>query len=340
MRLVVVFLISLIFAALGLAQFRSTTQLVVAPVTVTDARGRNIDGLTADDLILSDNSVPQATQMDWMTYPIDLVVAVQASANSAAVIDKLGGSGILFTQLLAGHAGETAMISFSDDVRVHQDFTGDPDSLIHAMRMLRMEGDDAHMLDAMHQALLMLEQRPAERRRIILMIAEKRDRGSEATLADVMTQVQRLNAAVYWLTYSPFLQPFTVKPRTMEDLKPIDQRSKYPMCGLCPKPDDRAAPLDVGPGGLKYAIGELMRLKEPDLSSLFTANTGGSTLNFLAKNALEHAIQLVSAEVHRQYILTFEPKGGEPGAFHTIQVTVKNRPELQVKTRAGYWAVR
>ena len=49
------------------AQFRSTVPLVVAPVTVTDAKGRNVDGLTAEDLLLYDNSVPQAVQMDWMT---------------------------------------------------------------------------------------------------------------------------------------------------------------------------------------------------------------------------------------------------------------------------------
>ena len=47
--------------------------------------------------------------MDWATYPIDLVVAVQTSANSGAVLDKLGGSGILFSQLLAADAGETAI---------------------------------------------------------------------------------------------------------------------------------------------------------------------------------------------------------------------------------------
>jgi hypothetical protein len=57
--------------------------------------------------------------MDWMMYPIDLVVAVQTSSNSGAVIDKLGGSGILFTQLLAADAGQTAVISFSDEVTVH-----------------------------------------------------------------------------------------------------------------------------------------------------------------------------------------------------------------------------
>ena len=324
----------------GWAQFKSDVPLVVAPTTVTDSKGHYVDGLTTDDLILYDNNVPQATQMDWMTYPIDLVVAVQTSSNSGAVIDKLGGSGILFTQLLAADAGETAVLSFSDEVKVHQEFTSNPDLVIHALRMLRMEGGGAHMLDALRQALLMLEQRPPRRRRIILMIAEKRDRSSSAKLAEVMERVERLNAAVYWLTYSPLLEPFTVKAKTAEDLKPEAERIKVRKCDLCPAPDDTPVPADLGPGGPIYAIGELMRLHKPDLASLFTKTTGGRTMNFLKKNALEQAIQLVGEEVHRQYILSFQPKGAEPGKFHAIRAAVKNRPELQAKTREGYSALQ
>jgi VWFA-related protein len=328
------------FACAGWAQFKSTAPLVVAPTTVTDSKGHYVDGLTPQDLILYDNNVPQTIQMDWMMYPIDLVVAVQTSENSGAMIDKLGGAGILFTQLLAADAGETAVISFSDEVKVHEDFTADADAVIHALRMLRKEGGDAHMLDALRQALLMLERRPAGRRRIILMIAEKRDRASQAKLPDVMEQVERLNAAIYWLTYSPMLQPFTAKPKTAEDLKPEAERIKGPQCAACPAPDDAPVPPDLGPGGLMYTIGELVRLHQPDLASLFTKTTGGRTLNFLKKNALEQAIQLVGEEVHRQYILSFQPKGGEPGTFHTIRVTVNGRPELRTKTRDGYWSLQ
>ena len=46
-------------------------------------------------------------------------------------------------------------------------------------------------------------------------------------------------------------------------------------------------------------------------------------------------------EVHRQYILSFEPKGGRgPEKFHAIRVVVKDRPELRAKTREGYWALQ
>jgi hypothetical protein len=195
------------------------------------------------------------------------------------------------------------------------------------------------MLDALGQALLMLEQRPPGRRRIILMVAERRDRSSKAKLPDVMERVQRLNATVYWLTYSPFLEPFTVRPKTAEELKPEAERIKIRKCDMCPAPDDTGVPADLGPGGTIYALGELIRLHQPDLSSLFTKTTGGRALSFLKKNALEQAIQRVGEEAHRQYILSFEPRGGEPGEFHAVRVTARNRPEFQAKTREGYWAL-
>jgi len=64
------------------------------------------------------------------------------------------------------------------------------------------------------------------------MIAEKRDRASAAKLPEVMERVQRLNATVYWLTYAPFLEPFTVKPKTAEDLKPEAEADHETVCRL------------------------------------------------------------------------------------------------------------
>jgi VWFA-related protein len=329
MRLATPLATLLLLAAAARAQFKSTVPLVVAPTSVTDAKGHYVDGLTAQDLVLYDNDIPQPMQMDWTAYPIDLVIAIQTSSNSGAVLDKLGGSGILATQLVAADAGQTAVLSFSDEVNLRQDFTGNPDLVSHALRMLRKDGDGAHMLDALRQALVMLQRRPLDRRRIILMVAEKRDRSSAAKLDDVMEQLERVNAAVYWLTFSPFLEPFTRKAMTAEDLKPIAKRNKL-------QPDNTAVPQDVGSGN---ALGELYRLHKPDLAALFARTTGGDTLSFLKKDALEQSIHRIGAEVHSQYILSFQPKTSDSGKFHTIRVVVKDRPDFHVRTRAGYWAL-
>src|SRR5579864_9464099 len=123
----------LLFVCAASAQFKSTVPLVVAPTTVKDAKGRYVDGLTERDLVLYDNNVPQPIQMDWSVYPISLVVAVQTSASAGAILNKFNGSGILFTQLLAADAGETAVLSFSNQIELRQDFTSNPDAVAHAL---------------------------------------------------------------------------------------------------------------------------------------------------------------------------------------------------------------
>jgi hypothetical protein len=83
------------------AQLKSTVPLVVAPITVTGAKGHYIECLTERDLLLYDNNVPQPIHLEYSAYPISLVVAVETNSNSEPAINKLGGSGILFANLIA-----------------------------------------------------------------------------------------------------------------------------------------------------------------------------------------------------------------------------------------------
>jgi VWFA-related protein len=306
------------------AQFKTTTTLVIAPTTVVDAKGNFVDGLDAGSLVLYDNNVKQPIQVDEAIYPISLAVAIQTSASSAAILDKLGDSGILFSELLAGDAGETAILTFSDEVRVRQDFTGDPDLLQRAMHM-HVQGNGSTTLEGVMTALRMLSQRQPERRRIILMIAEKRDRSSKVKLPTVLNEAQRENVLIYWLTYSPFLTPFTARPKTIKSTDP--------------KIDGTPLPPDDAPGSLLSIFTELGHRSKPDAADQLSSTTGGRAIGFLKKDALEEAVRAIGAEVHRQYILSFQPAPAKPGQFHSIRVAVKDRPDLKARTRAGYWTV-
>lgn len=316
-------------------QFRSTGQLVVAPTTVKDSRGRMVDGLEPSDLILYDNNVLRPIQSDTAVYPISLVVAVESSENSKAVLNKLGSSGILFTQLLAADQGETALISFSDQVTQIVDFTSDPDDLTHELKRMRPDGGGAVVLDGLMQALDMLAHRKPGRRLIVLMISESRDRSSTNKLLEVVQRVQQLNAAIYWLTYSTTLTRYTDRRvTTYGDIE--DPKEK----GKDKEKDETPVPGEPPPMDLLAPFTTLAHLTKPNLADLFTRVTGAQQIAFLTKGALESAIHDIGDEIHSQYILTFPPAGGQPGLFHTIRVQVKNRTDLKVKTREGYWAVQ
>ena len=324
------------------AQFKSTVPLVVSPVTVTDARGRFVDDLTAKDLALYDNGVPQPVQLDIAIHPISLVVAVEANSASIAVLDKLGRSGALFTDLLSGDAGETALLTFSDRVAVAQDFTADSTTLNKVLRNLRARGDGAAVIDAVAQSLRLLSTRAPGRRRVMLVIAESRDRSSELKIDGLMRRAELQNTAVYWLTYSTLLVPFTDKRKTKWDRMTDEQKedpkrmrsSKVPS-----KDEEEPLPMDMAPGSLIQIFTELAHKSKVNAAELLTRTTGGRTFSFLKQSGLESAIEAVGAEVHRQYIVNFQPKPDAAGVLHRIRVEVRGRPELRVRAREGYWSV-
>ena len=128
---------------------KSTATLVIAPTTITDAKGHYVDGIDPDNLILYDNGVRQPIHVDESFNPISLVVAIQTSESSAAVLDKFGSSGNLLSDLLAGDRGEIAVVTFSDDVRLRQDnFTTNSARITAALNPLHPQGTGAMALDA------------------------------------------------------------------------------------------------------------------------------------------------------------------------------------------------
>ena len=307
MRALALFLLT---AAIACAQFKSTAALVIAPTTVTDSKGKYIDALDPADLVLYDNGVRQPIQVDESYNPISLVVAVQTSANSAAILDKLGTSGILFTDLLAGDRGETALVTFSDEVRTLRDFTASSDILAAGLGSLHVQGTGAVALEAVMRSLAMLAKRKSGRRRILLVIAEKRDRSSKVKFPVVLREAQRQNVLIYWLSYSPFLEQSAAQ-----------------------------TPAEAGPQNLLNVFTEMDQQGKPDNSVELTRATGGRALRFLKKEALEEAIQAISGEVHGQYIVSFTPPEGKAGQYHAIRIEVRGHPEWTARTRAGYWAM-
>jgi len=332
MRCVVVLLLS---ACAVWPQFRGASQLVLAPTTIRDSKGKMVDGLDPSDLILYDNNVLRPIQADMAAYPISLVVAVESGDSSKAVLDKLGNSGILFSQVVAADAGETALLSFSDHVTPLVDFTSDPDDLSNALKRIRPDGSGDAALEGLMKALDMLAHRRPGRRLIVLMIAETRDRSSKLKLPEVVQRVQQLNAGVYWLAYSTTWTRYTDRRVTIYgDIEDPAQKGKDK------EKDETPVATDSPPMDLLAPFKELAHVTKPNLADLFTRITGGQQAAFLTKGALESAIHEIGDEIHRQYILTFRPAEGQPGQFHTIRVQVKDRPDLKAKTREGYWDVQ
>jgi VWFA-related protein len=298
----------------GNPTIRTNVPLVLLPVTVTDGKGHFIDGLTADDFVVSDEGATQKIRLDTagtVLAPISLVVAVQTSSIAAAALAKIQQIGSIIRPAIAGERGQVAVIAYDREVRLIQEFTGDETAVRNAIAKLNPRTPkNGALLDAIAQGIKLLEARPESNRRVLLFLGESRDRGSKAQLGPLVEAAQRANIAVYPVTYSAQKTAWTARP---EDAPPP-------------------------PGGPDYigGFGELFRFGKADAADTLARTTGGRQLSFATQHGLETALTNDGAELHNQYLISFAPLESIGNRYRRVQVRIPSRKAV-VRVRPGYW---
>ncbi len=294
---------------------QANAPLVLVAATVTDKKGNLIDGLTAEDFIVADDGVRQDIRLDTsdtVLAPVSLVIAVQCSGISAAVLAKINRVGGMIQPLVAGDRGRAAVIAFDDEVRVLQDFTGDQTKIRVAFERIEPRVIRAgKMIEAVAESVKMLDARPLNSRRILLILSESRDRRSKMKLADAIVMAQRAGVLIYPATYSAYATPWTARPEDNPSM----------------------------PGGPDYMGGvvDLMRLGTTNTAEAFARATGGHHLSFETLGGLEKAITRAGEEIHGQYLLSFVPRESNNKGFHHIEVAVPTKSDSIIRARPGYW---
>ncbi len=316
--------------------FKSQSQLVIVPVTVTDKKGNRIWDLKEEDFTLLDNGQKRKVTVEpWGTYEshISLVVVVETSFLSDAALTKIRKMASLLTNI-TGDTGEIAVISADSSVHSLLDFTTQWEPLQEAFEKLHSSTDRAgHVLDGVSAGIVLLAHRPSTNRRIILMLSEGHDRGSHARSMDVLTFAEKENVIIYSITYSPFVTPFTVKYAAPAPMSSNNPRLPPPPTTVAMAGVQNVAPatLELGPN-----FAEIVRSFRINFGKTLADYTGGRELSFATQDRLENDLTTLSVEVHSQYQISFVPPDDKMPVYHEIEVQV-NHPDLVVRARPGYW---
>lgn len=292
---------------------RTTVRLVVAPTTVMDRSGSYVSGLGERDFRLYDNGKLRDIRVDVTYIPISLVIAVQSSSFSAEALNKVRRIGSMIEPLVTGERGEVAVTAFDSEVRVLQEFTSNFDDVQKALGRLGPGDEGAKMIDAVAESVRLLAACPPERRRVLLVFGETRDRSSKLKLEDVITGAEQENVTIYPVTYSAYLTSFGSKP------------------GTTPPPNCCAGVNIIA------VLREIGRLAKTNTTEALSTYTGGRHLSFARQKSLEQSVARIGEELHSQYLLSFQAGPDEDAVFHSIEVRLPDRPELSVRTRPGYW---
>jgi VWFA-related protein len=276
------------------------------------------------------------------------VVAIQTPGISKAVLEKVHKIGSMILPLVTGERGCAAVVAFSERIGWIQECTNNEDALAHAFELVRPgEAKSARMLDAVDESIQRLRQHSTSRR-VLLLISESRDRGSEMAIDQVALAAQTVGVTGYAATYSAFKTAFTSKSSATGEpgmpkvpKMPSEQTGTLsggpPHCGPfgCPDPP---MPLAEERVDILSGIGELVRLGKTNATQALTKGTGRVTFPFTRLIGLEEAIQKLGAELQSQYLLSFTPEDRTDG-YHTLEVRV-SCGDFRVRARPGYWSTQ
>jgi VWFA-related protein len=315
-------------------QIRVGTNEVIVPITVTDPRGEFVLDLSRRDFHVFEDGVEQTIDhWDLAGDPLAVVLVLETSSRLQAMIPAIHSLGSIFTETVMALGGEGAVVTYDSTVDVRQTFTPDHDAIHKAIASTTFTGLGTNLYDAMAAAVQLSAAQPPTRRRIMLIVGESQDTGSTAKLAQVVRDAAHANISIY-----------AVGPSSAgADLRA--NRTGTPALKIPGLP-----PANVSSPGIALNGRPLYDLMTPAIWLLergtnewknhqlqvAAAATGGIQYRAFRDSTLRSALDKIGAELHAQYIVSYQTNAAHIPGFHTIGVDV-SRPNLTVRTRPGYY---
>ncbi len=325
-------------ASQDLYKLRVTTNFVLLPVMVKDGQGRRVDGLLPKDFTVLENGKKQ-TLTYFTSDPFQLSVAVVLDLGMADVaVQKVNQT---YSALVGAFSpyDEFALYTYSSTVTRVTDFTGRPEKLtaaLDAMKLVRggsygppvlggplapgppmangipigtqgpppvyTPAKESHVLnDAILRAALDLSKRERTRRKVIFVISDGRERGSQASYRQVLKLLE---------THGIQVKAVVLDQGALPLYKQVEK------------------------------LHHVFRQGYADILPRYTnATGGGDVFTELTRNAIEEAYAEITSEARNQYTLGYAPKAiGGSSAYRTIEVLVAKRG-LNIYTKAGYYPI-
>jgi VWFA-related protein len=322
----------------GLYTIRTPVNFVLIPVMVKDSQGRRVDGLLPKDFVVRENGKAQALTY-FTSDPFQLSVAVVLDVGMADVaLQKVNQT---YSALVGAFSpyDEFALYTYSSTVTRVTDFTGRPERLtaaLDAMKLVRggsygppvlggplsnqgpmingipvgTQGPppvvtppkEAHVLnDAILRAALDLSKRDRTRRKVIFVISDGRERGSQASYKDVLKLLE---------THGIQVKAVVLDQGALPGYKQVEK------------------------------LHHVFRQGYADILPKYTnATGGGDVFTELTRNSIEEAYAQITSEARNQYTLGYTPKAvAGASAYRDVEVLV-NKKGLNIYTKAGYYPV-
>ena len=296
----------------GAPTLRVTTNEVLVPTLVEKKDGDILYGLKPADFVLQDNGVPQKirVQEEMDTAPISLVVAVEEGGASVLEFGKLAKLGPLLDLFLADPRSQAALVGFDSKPHLIDDYTHSGEQLTGDLQHLEPGDGGASILDTVSYAVDLLESRPKDYRRVLLLISEERDHGSKHMKpVQLIRKIGQSDVLVLSVSFSPS------RAELLHDLKDNG--------------DDRTM-------NMVSALVMAVKAFKKNVAKEVAEMSGGEYTTFTGNKKFEQRVVDAAKHVRNRYLITFSPSDPSPG-LHTIRVKTTQDSGARIVARADYW---
>ena len=292
--------------------FKSGAKTVAVYATVTDGSGRLVPDLTRDDFEIKDSGKVQPISVfsnDLQT--IRVVMMLDRSGSMRGNFRLVEAAGEAFVRALL--PDDKARIgSFAERIQIDPDtFTSDKAALVTILRTKLQEQGPTPLWNSVDAAITALKLEDG--RKVVLVFTDGADapgnfKSNNLSFMDIARRAQQTDVMVYAIG--------------LESAGPARVGGGLGGGGL-------------GGGGLGGGFGG--NRPDPGLPAI-AADTGGGYFELRRAEDLAATFARVADELHRQYLIGFEPVKLDD-KMHKIELKVR-KPGMKVRARKEYLAAR
>ena len=302
---------------------RVTSNLVVVPVSVTDAGGNAVQGLKVGDFKLEEEGRAQelAAVGDADQVPLDIAIVFDVSSSVTKNFEFEKKSAAGFLKQVLKPIDRAAVFSITEKPRLEQPLAPAESA---TAKLLTIPAADKPTGTAFYDTIMaaakyLAANAPERNRRVILVISDGEDNFSDrvrdATIAEVGKGGNLLTAA--------------------EKQKGLHQRALQEVLREVQRAD--AVFYSINPSGPGLRLNVISQ-RAQDQMRLIAETTGGNAFVPEKLESLDAVFRQIAAELRAQYLLQYLSNNDAPtGKFLKIKVLAPARPELRIRARQGYY---
>ncbi len=295
-----------VLAAQDVPVIQVETHLVDTTLSVHDANGRTVPGLSADDFSIREDGVPQRIRFFARDteLPLSIGLVIDVSGSQAKFIREHEKDIETFLRQALAPADQAFAVCFGNHLRLVSNFSSSPAEIAGNIRRFDKGSRDFPELGpkeerdlgtALHDAVFYsIAEKLAQvhrRRKVILLFSDGEENSSEHDLLDTIEAAQDADVLVYAIRYTEMRQG-TMNARDRYGVRVLDH---------------------------------------------LTRQTGGASFDAHATD-LNHAFDEISNELRSLYEVAYQSTNPtRDGAYRKVVIETK-RPGASVRARTGYYA--